>query len=238
MTIDRQQTLLETEDSRYHAIEPFNTGTMMFSTNERFANKNVEFGLPSAPALFLNIARNAHCQRAEIDISQVFVAHRQGVWPDEHSLLFDYFEYFASEVIFSFTALEAFANEVIPPDFTYEFKRDEKTDSVTLNKSEIERRVSLDEKLTKIIPKAHDIRSPKGLKPWPNYKELKKVRDRLIHLKSIDRKSSNAQHQTIWGLMLEKHNFVFPDLAVRVIGHYEALVKDRRWFKLYVPVKT
>ena len=38
--------------------------------------------------------------------------------------------------------------------------------------------------------------SPNGTKPWQDYKELKGVRDRLVHLKSIDRKASGLENQT------------------------------------------
>lgn len=240
MTTERQQKLLEVEDSRYHAIGPVGTGLGMIATTEKIGEKVVGFGLPSAPSLYLNIARGAHLKRASIDLNGIFVAHPppQGTWPEDHGPLFNYFEYFACEVIFAFTALEAFANEVIPPDFVYNFKSEKKTDSVPLTKAEIERRVSLDEKLKKVIPEAHKLRGPNGTKVWQDYKELKGVRDRLIHLKSIDRKPSGPEHQTLWGLMLEKQGIAFPDLAARVIGHFQPLIKDRRWFTLYVPIKV
>lgn len=209
----------------------------MIATTERLGRKNISFGLPSAPALFLNIAREAHLRRAAIDLTSTFVAHPpQGTWPENHQSLFNYFEQFSCEVIFSFTALEAFANEVIPPEFTYQFKSEKKAELVTLGKPEIERRVSLDEKLKQVIPQAHSCPSPNGTRPWQDYKELKSVRDRLVHLKSIDRRASGPEDQTLWGLMLEKQKVAFPDSAARVIGHYQTLVRDRRWFRSYAPI--
>lgn len=238
MTTERQQKLLASEDPRFHAIGPVGTGLGMIATTERIGKKNLSFGLPSAPALFLNIARESHMKRADIDLASIFIAHPdpQGTWPENHKALFNYFENFSSEVIFSFTALEAFANEVIPAEFTYQFKSEKKVEPVTLVKAEIERRVSLDEKLKHVIPEAHTCPSPNGTKIWQDYKELKGVRDRLIHLKSVDRKASGPEDQTLWGLMLEHQKTAFPDLTARVIGHYKTLVKDRRWFSLYVPV--
>jgi len=238
MTTERQQKLLEAEDSRFHAIGPVGTGLGMIATTEKFGRKVVGFGLPSAPALYLNVARGAHLRRAAIDVESVFVAHPppQGTWPEIHSTLFDYFEHFACEVIFSFTALEAFANEVVPSDFVYHFKSEKKAEPIALTKPDIERRVSLDEKLKRVLPEAYKFQSPSGTKVWQEYKVLKEVRDRLVHLKSIDRKSSGPEHQTLWGLMLEKRGVAFPDLAWHGMGHFQSLVKDRRWFKLYVPL--
>ena len=240
MATERQQALLDAEDSRFHAIGPMGTGLAMIATSERWGKKVIGFGLPSAPALYLGAARNAHLERNRIDLNEVFVTHPhpQGTWPHDHGPLFNYFEAFAREVIFSFTALEAFANESVPADFVYEFKSNKRSALIKLNKAEIERRVTLDEKLKKVLPEAHGLRGPNGTKAWQDYRTLKETRDRLIHLKSIDRKSSGPEHQTVWGGMIEKQGVAFPDLAVRVIGHFQSLVAERRWFARYVPLQA
>lgn len=97
MSTERQQKLLEAEDPRYHAIGPVGTGLGMIATVERLHEKTIGFGLPSAPALFLNIAREAHLRRAAIDVSSTFIAHPppQGTWPEDHGPLFNYFEHFS-----------------------------------------------------------------------------------------------------------------------------------------------
>lgn len=69
-------------------------------------------------------------------------------------------------------------------------------------KDEIERKINLDEKFHIILPNIYNVPSPKGKKVWGHYKEIKKVRDRIIHLKSIDRKASGPEDETIWGIML------------------------------------
>jgi hypothetical protein len=232
---ERQKQLLEKEDPRFHAVGPGGTGLMMLATTEKLSKLSkhvVSFGLPSAPALYLNLAKAAHARRAEIDVDAALVDHpRQGTWPDDHTSLFDFFEAFVAEVIFAFSAIEAFANESIPPGFSYTTLNNKK-ESVTLTKDEIERNISLDEKLKKVLPQAHSVSSPAGAKPWQRFKELKKVRDRLIHLKSVDRRASGPEDQTIWGLMLMERRQNFAQSAREVIGAYGTLVKDRRWFKL------
>jgi hypothetical protein len=226
--------LLDAADPRFHAVSPMGTGLGMLATTERLGKRVVSFALPSAPAMFLNIAKGAHKQRLAFDFDEIFVRHPspQGTWPEDHAPLFDYFEQFSSEVFFSFAALEAFANEVIPREFTYAYKRRKKDEAVMLSKPEIERQVALEEKLTLVIPLACSCPRP-NQRRMAAYKQLKEIRDRLVHLKSADRRASGPENQTLWGIMLSNRETDFSRSAVNVIAHYESLVKDRRWFSFY-----
>ena len=231
MITPRQIELLKNEDWRFHAIDAVGTGLGMLATTEKLSKRQISFGLPSAPALYLSLARSAHARRIAIDVDACFVVHPkpQGIWPEDHQLLFDFFELFIAEVIFSFTAIEAFANESIPANFTYSWKNAKETKQIA--RTDIERFVQLDEKLKRVLPEAHNIKSPSDTKAWQGFKELKAVRDRVVHMKSIDRRASGPEHQTIWGLMLEKKQQDFPEIAYRLIGAYESLVNSRRWFQ-------
>ena len=60
------------------------------------------------------------------------------------------------------------------------------------------RSLSLDEKLTSILPEILEIRSPKEDRSWQGYQKLKKVRDRIIHMKKEDRRSSGPEAPTLW----------------------------------------
>jgi hypothetical protein len=230
MNTSRIAELLDKEDWRFHAIGPVGTGLGMLATTEKSSKRHLSFGLPSAPALYLSLARAAHARRVAIDVEACFIKHPspQGTYPENHKLLFDFFESLIAEVIFSFTAIEAFANESIPTNFVYSWKNAKEVKQ--LARPDIERYVQLDEKLKRVLPQAHSIRSPSGTKIWQEFKTLKAVRDRLVHMKSIDRRASGPEHQTIWGTMLEQRSVDFPSVAQRVIGAYESLVKDRRWF--------
>jgi hypothetical protein len=204
----------------------------MIATTENLSGRTLSFGLPSAPALYLNLARQAHARRVVINFEPSFINHPnpQGTWPEDHGPIFDFFEAFAAEVIFSFTAIEAFANESVPREFFYPWKRGKTAERIS--GADIERRVPLEEKLKRVLPQAHNVPSPAGTKPWQNFLELKGVRDRLVHLKSVDRASSGPEQQTIWGLMLEKMKYDFPNVAYELIGTYKTLVERRRWFRL------
>ena len=140
-------------------------------------------------------------------------------------------ELFVAEVIFSFTAIEAFANESIQAAFTYSWKNSKEVKQ--LARADIERFVQLDEKLKRVLPEAHNLKSPAGTTAWQGFKELKAVRDRVVHMKSIDRRASGPEHQTLWGLMLEKKQHDFAEVAYQLIGSYPALVSGRRWYRLW-----
>lgn len=226
-----QAELLKKEDWRFHAIDAVGTGLRMLATTEKLAKRHLSLALPSAPALYLSLARNAHDQRIVIDLDACFVSHPkpQGTWPEDHRPLFDFFELFIAEVIFSFTAIEAFASESIPANFIYSWKNSKEVKQ--LSRADIERFVQLDEKLKRVLPEAHNVKSPGGTKAWQGFKELKAVRDRVVHMKSADRRASGPEHQTLWGLMLEKKQQDFAEIAYQLIGSYPALVNGRRWFR-------
>lgn len=228
---DKQDELLTKHDGRYYAIDKFNTGLALLVKAEKVGKLGqVDFGIPSSPALFLGAARRSFLQTRDIDPSLMFYKWQNGHIPVNHSKLFDYFEAFASHVVFSFTALEAFANEAIPADFEYQSEK--KSEPLVLKKPDIERSINLDEKLHLVLPNALGVATPKGKKPWQQYKLLKAMRDRIIHLKTIDRKSSGSEKESVWGTMLRAHEEPFCDYAHAMMGHY-LTASNRRWHREY-----
>ncbi len=228
---DRQDELLAQHDGRYFAIDKFNTDLALLTKTEKIGKKtHVDFGVPSSPALFLKAAHRSYLQIKDIDPSQMFYKWQNGRVPVNHSNLFDYFELFASHVVFSFTALEAFANEAIPTDFKYEVEK--KGEKKLLKKPDIERAINLDEKLHSVLPQALGVPSPKGKKPWEHYKKLKTMRDRIIHLKTVDRSPSGPEKESLWGMMLRSHGEPFCDYAHALMGYY-LVASNRRWHREY-----
>lgn len=229
--MDRQDELLQGEDGRYFAIDSLGTGLRTIATGEYLGKRVVNFGLPSGPGLFLHLAHKAFLSVRDVDPQTLFHAHPQGCWPDSQGPLFDYLENCMAHVVFAFTALEAFANEALPDSVTYDVERGGV--AKVLAKSEIERQLNLDEKLGKVLPEALGIPSPKGKKVWEKYRGLKKIRDRLVHLKSVDRRASGPDDETIWGTLLKAHGQAWCDHAHAVIGYFEPAIRDRRWYRLY-----
>ena len=230
---ERQERLLEAEDGRYYAIDKFGTGTASLATEERLGKGTVGFGLPSGPALFLSLGHKAFVTYRDIDVLALFNDPRTGFWPDNHKPLFDFYEQFAAHVVFAFTALESFANEAIPDGHTYTTTKGKKGQKVTYDRDGIERHVSLSEKLAQVLPAALGVKSPKGLHIWQDYTTLRKVRDRIIHLKMADRSRTGPETPTIWGDMLRNSKEPFCDNAHKLMGHYKPAVDKRRWYAKY-----
>ncbi len=232
---DRQDKLLAEHDGRYFAIDKYNTGIAMLVKAEKIGKKSqVDFGLPSGPALFLNLARKSYNSIKGLNPLTMFYKWQNGIVPINNSQLFNYFENFISHVVFSFTAIEAFTNEAIPRE--YKFSNSKNGQTKILSKAEIERSINLDTKLHLVLPDALCISSPKGKKLWQNYRQLKKIRDRIIHLKTVDRSPSSSDIESVWGIMLRSHVEPYCDYAHKLMGHFKPAV-NRRWFNEY-PYET
>lgn len=228
---ERQDELLANEDRRFFAIDKLGDGLGMIATTERLPDQSiVSFGLPSGPALAMSLALSAHRRRVAIDVTTLFDLHPppQGTWPENHTPLFDFLEHAVAEVLFSYTAIEAAINELIEPTSKYLRKRSGKP-SVLLTGHEIERKISLDEKLKKALPAILGKPNPAGGAKWVEFSELQDLRDRLIHLKSLDRKASGPEDETIWGKLLRIGDRSYPDIAMRVIALFYP--PNRRWFR-------
>ena len=90
---------LKKEDGRFHAIQAHGSGTLSIATEENLSGSLVSFGLPSGPALFLSLSDKAFRKIERTDVKSLFDTHAQGIWPDNHSCLFNYFEDYSSHII-------------------------------------------------------------------------------------------------------------------------------------------
>lgn len=207
------------------------------STFAKYNNIEVGFGDPSAPALFLNQAYKAFETANEIN---PFLTNTPALVNSiSTAKIFDYLEAICASIIFAHTALEAFTNEEIPDEFVYEIEETTESGIVVVrqyNKEQIERKFSLSEKLASVLPKVMNIQSPKGKKLWGGFVHLKKLRDRIIHMKSKDRthsKHGNMYPESIWSDLLDPKQRHYPSIAKSIILHFKA--KDSvHWLK-YCP---
>jgi len=231
--MDRQTELLEKEDPRYFAIDKFNTGLISVAKIEKINGKYLSFGLPSSSALFLNMALNSYNQVKLIKIEECFDDHPQGTWPDNHKMLFDFFELMMSQIVFSFTAIETFANIAIPEKYIYRHQRTDKKYTEEYSKYQAEQNLKLDVKLDKILPEIYSVKSPIGTKLWEKFQHHKKIRDRLIHLKSSDMSASGPEIKTIWGDLIRNQKVNYSEQSHQLIGHYFSKNGGSRWFKKF-----
>lgn len=182
--------------------------------------------IPNATASMLNAATIAYdnaCRlRLESDIDKTL---KKDVSFRSETDALDYIERKIESIVLSFSAIEAFANESIPADFVYARHKNSEILLEAANKEMIERHLSIDEKLTSVLPQVLSCKSPKGTRCWQGYKELKNARDRIIHMKSEDRKSSGSGVDSVWKAIILSYA---PHLAAKaVIDHFVAAMKTK-----------
>jgi hypothetical protein len=171
------------------------------STKKVF-DTNQTFGIPSAEALYFNIAKS----RSE-DIPR----YKQRILNERHkgliqdSKVFDYFEILIESIVFSVMCVETFCNHSIPDDFYHEENRLINSSNiwVAINKKNIERNISLEVKLHAILPKVFKCNSPKGLNQWKQFKEMIKLRNDLVHFKTNSGIHLHKIQDSIWDRLLD-----------------------------------
>jgi hypothetical protein len=190
-------------------------------------DREIGFGDPSATALFLSQSHKSFTEAMRLHPFR-------GDWPpnklqDRTTRVCDYFELICASIIFAYTALEAFVNEELPEDYVY--RREEQTDSniyeVRLfDKGQIERQLSLSEKLAIVLPEALGASSPKGISAWGGFVHMRRLRDRVIHMKSEDRKRSKGYDEypkSIWSDLLNPDQGNYPSIAKSIVLAHPAL---------------
>ncbi|MFA5838203.1 MAG: hypothetical protein WC837_14755 [Bellilinea sp.] len=191
------------------------------TTHIKHGRKIISIGDPSASALFLSQSYKSYTQAIQIHpfINELPTGEENKV----SAIVYDYLECIMTAVIFAYSSVEAFANEEIPEDLLHEAQRRQSGILVAYQKNSVERYVSLDEKLSTILPKAKGKPSPKGLNVWTEFVTLRRLRDRLVHLKSLDRahsKVDNLYPKTIWSELLAPKQPNFPLIAKDMMLHF------------------
>jgi hypothetical protein len=191
-------------------------------TIAQFRDKEISFYDPSATALFLDQSHSAFL-RAIQSLKSCNVKPGSGTYEIEPLyLLYDYFEYIAASVVFACLAIESYVNGRIPHDFIY--SKSTKLGRVTnYSKAEIERSISLEEKLSTVLPQALGVASPENLSLWGAFKDMKDIRNRIVHLKSGDVYPSipdSPNADSIWQELLDKKQDDYAVIAKRIILHF------------------
>jgi len=205
-------------------------------TFTNYRSKTVGIPLPSPVALYVSLAQ----KHAETVVATLPQASSFRDMPDGSDHLkaeaepdfFDALENLFACVIFSHTALEAYANERIPDDFTFQCERSDKRHTEVYSKDQIERNLSLERKLHEVLPGLLSIKSPKGTALWERFIRLKELRDDLIHLKSSDWRSSMPEEaaSNVWARLLDPAVPDSPTTAVQIMAYY-AESKVPRWLR-------
>lgn len=100
--------------------------------------------------------------------------------------VFEYIQSSMGLVVSLITAIESFVNLIIPHDHTFD-KANSKGEIKILNKEEIVKRCTIEDKL-EIVAKVKEKLDLKQQPFWKSFKEIKDLRDEIIHFKKMDNK--------------------------------------------------
>lgn len=166
-------------------------------------DKHLNIPIPNASASCLNISKKCWDEAKDLRLSANIDSSlkKQLCFPTDEEAI-NYIELIMQSIVFSFTAIESFVNELIPD--SHQYIKQTKNGPKPYTKSEIERYLSIDEKIGEVLPTALNMASPKGKhKSWNELQKLKNIRDRLIHMKSEDRRHTNPDQKTLWGELVK-----------------------------------
>ena len=123
-----------------------------------------------------------------------------------------------ASVVFSYTALESFANEEISDDYIHTIEKSRYKE--VYDKTQIERNLTLQVKLGDILPVVSGVPSPKGAAAWQNFIALETLRHSIIHMKKSDREHIGYSSQSIWS-KLNQHPVPYAiAIAKGIIDHF------------------
>ncbi|MGP8154529.1 MAG: hypothetical protein ACLQBQ_10410 [Smithella sp.] len=102
------------------------------------------------------------------------------------STVCDYIEYIQTSVVFSYTALETFANLSIPEGYLYEIENKSKGVKEVYDKNAIDRWLSLKVKVQYILKDIYRTNKMESQQWWGHFSNLEQYRNDIIHQKAIN----------------------------------------------------
>jgi DNA-directed RNA polymerase beta' subunit len=210
-------------------------GTPVVSIGFIKRTKNLlQMPVPNPCAMYISVAnravKRASSLLSEIEGKYAPIAHRKlAVTEVLETRFFDAIEEMVTCIIFSYSAIEAFANSSVPDDYKFRHAREDKRCDEIYNKLQIERNLPLEMKLDELLPPIYSVPSPKGTKVWNDFFWLKDMRDRFTHLKSSDWDKSSPEKAPnyIWTKLFESKVLRAPNISLSIINYYFKKQKPR-----------
>jgi len=213
-----------------------------------FKKGTLGFGLPNPTAIFLN-SSNLLYEEAKDKFETLPITKKKRLKQniDNEKELFDYFEHMMGSIVLAYTAIDTFTNEYIPEDYSFENVDNSNNNShkQILTKEDIIW-LPLDKRILDILPEIFKTSFSKRKKIWSEYKKLKSLRDKIIHMRSKDiyppvREKNIPIHQmksyvTIWNSLISDPVFNGPKIAWNIISFFLdklSSTKQPRWYKNY-----
>jgi hypothetical protein len=196
----------------------------------------LQLGAPNVTAMFLDMAAILDSQEANLHCDALAIASGS-VTPSDERRIFDGIERRMAALVFSFTALESFANEIIEEAYGVRQFRYEPTlkggVSVSYDLEHVEYKLQLDEKPGVIVPAALSVKSAKGHSEWNQFVRLRDLRNRVVHSKGRDRGPS--RDKTLSRELLSDKSSDFALQAYELMAFYYEQIPAvaPRWFCRY-----
>ncbi len=198
----------------------------------------IGFATPHPTAMALNIAHQAGLRAKELRGKLVYgktvTPYGAGKGIDSKALttLYDYFEHCMVAIAFSFQAIETYANDAIAHLVKGEYTLQRGSKDINCSTSdELQRVASTEEKIGAILPSVLNLPSPRQSKFWRHFKELKRVRDSTIHLKSTDAYTGgNLDKESLFHQFMRLRAERFPWHAFDIISYYIDKDSPPRWY--------
>jgi hypothetical protein len=167
---------LRDQDPRHFmvGVPPTGVGLMFLAASVQQDKRVVSFGIPAPSALCLSIAHRAWIRSEAIAKNDIFHAPNGYFEPKDHGDLFDLFEDRLENIVFSFTAIEMFANLVLPEEYVFRATHDDRRCTEEYSREQVERSLSIEKKLDSVLPDLRGVSSPKGTSVWDRFVKLSK----------------------------------------------------------------
>lgn len=211
-------------------------------TGVKFDDRTLIFSVPNMTALFIDFSYTLW-EESQIAFQEENFLNTTSkkipsntIFPKNDDTIFNLLQKRMGAIIFAYSALESFANENIPNEYIFKTIRNDKKCEESYDKEQIERSLSLEIKLGDILPSVMSVANPKGKPVWNKLKSLKNLRDKIIHMKSKDRKSSlpnsSEENNTIWEELIDKKQPNHALEAKDIIGYFlSSRIERPRWFE-------
>lgn len=161
-----------------------------FSVKSTGVHQLLDYYKPNNVGILLNVSEKSQAYAKELftyicTIEKLSDNYMQEILHNS-KYIYDFIEHLQMCIVFGYTALEAFTNLSIPEYYLYTNNKNSKGITETYDKEAIERWLPLNTKIAEIVVSIYKTKQIKGLKIWSQFIEFEKLRNEIIHQKSIE----------------------------------------------------
>lgn len=155
--------------------------------------EKIEFIPPNGISIQLSIVDECISKLKELKISEEFRKNKDNKLLKERvyynsEIIYEQISLVETAIVFGYTALETFSNLSIPESYEYSLINNKQIKE-TYNKESIERWITLNEKISRILPEVYGTSDIKKKNLWNQFITFESYRHEIIHQKNIDRTS-------------------------------------------------